>query len=186
MVGHGLSTSCASALAALSAQASLPDYSAFLGQAGKTATPPPKSGSPASLENLKLPSDTEIIKFTSSVSGSKNPGNSSRGRKKTISLDQQVNPMAGLFGQSAHPNIPAGLTIERKKPGKPDPNHRTSSPVVDKVEITKVPVSTNGVSHQVHKPKYVVHNRFRDWANFRSLYFLRNLPTYMSIKFDKH
>jgi len=61
--------------------------------------------------------------------------------------------MANLFGgfQSglSPPNIPAGLTIERKKPGKSDhDHHRTSSPVVDKVEITKVPVSSNGVSQQ--------------------------------------
>jgi hypothetical protein len=152
-----------SAYAALAAQASLPNYSALLGQGSadkmsssgsskSTATPPPTSGSPASLDNLKLPSDTEIIKYTTSVSGSRNPGNSSRGRKKTISLEQQGNQMASLFGNfqpgQSPPNIPAGLTIERKRPGKPDHDHRTSSPVVDKVEITKVPVSTssNGVS----------------------------------------
>jgi hypothetical protein len=60
--------------------------------------------------------------------------------------------MASLFGNyqagQSPPNIPAGLTIERKRPGKHDQDHRTASPVVDKVEITKVPVSTNGVTSQ--------------------------------------
>ena len=66
------------AYAALAAQAALPNYGALL-------------GSPASFDSLKLPSDTEIIKYTSSATGSRNPGNSNRGRKKTISLDQQAN-----------------------------------------------------------------------------------------------
>ena len=62
--------------------------------------------------------------------------------------------MAQLFssyqsGQTP-PNIPAGLTIERKRAGKND-DHRTASPVVDKVEITKVPVtSANGVTSSQH------------------------------------
>ena len=86
-------------------------------------------------------------------------GNSNRGRKKTISLDQQnQHQMAQLFssyqsGQTP-PNIPSGLTIERKRAGKND-DHRTASPVVDKVEITKVPVtSSNGVtsSHRDFSP----------------------------------
>ena len=90
------------AYAALAAQAALPNYGALLGQVSgnnkassdsskSTATPPPSSGSPASFDSLKLPSDTEIIKYTSSATGSRNPGNSNRGRKKTISLDQQAN-----------------------------------------------------------------------------------------------
>lgn len=145
-----------SAMAALAAQASisglLSQTSSSSPKSASTATPPPKSSSPASFENLKLPSDTEIIKYTSSVSGSRNPGNSNRGRKKTISLEHQENAMANIFGSfqtgQSPPNIPAGLTIERKKPGRGHDHHRTSSPVVDKVEITKVPISSNGVSHQ--------------------------------------
>ena len=75
-----------SAYAALAAQAAgsaMPNYGALLGQmsAGakffekSAATPPPTSGS---MDSLKLPSDTEIIKYTSSSTGSKNPGDLSR------------------------------------------------------------------------------------------------------------
>jgi len=43
---------------------------------------------PASiLSGVRLPPDTEIIKYTSSMAGPKIPGNTNRGRKKTISLD---------------------------------------------------------------------------------------------------
>ena len=70
-----------SAYAALAAQAAgsaMPNYGALLGQMSgakssdkSAATPPPTSGS---MDSLKLPSDTEIIKYTSSSTGSKNPG----------------------------------------------------------------------------------------------------------------
>lgn len=36
---------------------------------------------------VRLPPDTEIIKYTSSIVGPKIPGTTNRGRKKTISLD---------------------------------------------------------------------------------------------------
>lgn len=36
---------------------------------------------------MRLPPDTEIIKYTSSIVGPKVPGTTNRGRKKTISLD---------------------------------------------------------------------------------------------------
>lgn len=43
---------------------------------------------PASiLGGVRLPPDTEIIKYTSSIVGPKIPGTTNRGRKKTISLD---------------------------------------------------------------------------------------------------
>jgi hypothetical protein len=46
---------------------------------------------------VRLPPDTEIIKYTSSIVGPKIPGTTNRGRKKTISLDP--NPfLAGLHG----------------------------------------------------------------------------------------
>lgn len=48
---------------------------------------------------VRLPPDTEIIKYTSSIVGPKNPGTTNRGRKKTISLDP--NPLlATLQGLS--------------------------------------------------------------------------------------
>lgn len=39
------------------------------------------------LGGVRLPPDTEIIKYTSSIVGPKVPGTTNRGRKKTISLD---------------------------------------------------------------------------------------------------
>lgn len=39
------------------------------------------------LVGVRLPPDTEIIKYTSSMIGPKIPGTTNRGRKKTISLD---------------------------------------------------------------------------------------------------
>lgn len=54
---------------------------------------------PSSLLGVRLPPDTEIIKYTSSIVGPKNPGTTNRGRKKTISLDP--NPLlATLQGLS--------------------------------------------------------------------------------------
>ena len=96
------------AYAALAAQGVLPNYEMLTG------------GSKA---RLKLPNDTEIIKYTSSATGSKDPGNSTRGRKKTISLDPNLSnadyaSLAGNISSSSNdstpPSIPAGLTIERK------------------------------------------------------------------------
>ncbi|XP_063700071.1 bromodomain adjacent to zinc finger domain protein 2B [Culicoides brevitarsis] len=42
---------------------------------------------PSSFLGVRLPPDTEIIKYTSSIVGPKVPGTTNRGRKKTISLD---------------------------------------------------------------------------------------------------
>ena len=99
------------AYAALAAQGVLPNYEMLTG------------GSKA---RLKLPNDTEIIKYTSSATGSKEPGSSSRGRKKTISLDPNLSNadyanlaanVSSSSNDSSPPSIPAGLTIERKRPG---------------------------------------------------------------------
>lgn len=45
---------------------------------------------PSSLLGVRLPPDTEIIKYTSSMVGPKVPGTTNRGRKKTISLEQNA------------------------------------------------------------------------------------------------
>ncbi|CAB0030639.1 unnamed protein product [Trichogramma brassicae] len=47
------------------------------------------------LGGVRLPPDTEIIKYTSSIVGPKIPGTTNRGRKKTISLDS---PSVSLHG----------------------------------------------------------------------------------------
>ena len=141
------------AYAALAAQGVLPNYEMLTG------------GSKA---RLKLPNDTEIIKYTSSATGSKDPGNSTRGRKKTISLDPNLSnadyaSLAGNISSSSNestpPSIPAGLTIERKSrknaggtgggsgsgggAGSDDPQSRSYSPSIDRVEITKIPAAAN-------------------------------------------
>ncbi|XP_037903201.1 bromodomain adjacent to zinc finger domain protein 2B isoform X3 [Hermetia illucens] len=53
---------------------------------------------PSSLLGVRLPPDTEIIKYTSSIVGPKIPGTTNRGRKKTISLDP--NPLLAFPGLS--------------------------------------------------------------------------------------
>ena len=63
--------------------------------------------SPSLLESLKLPSDTEIIKYTSSSTGPKVPGTTNRGRKKTISLD----PSPQNHSTSTSASLPAGKKI---------------------------------------------------------------------------
>lgn len=55
---------------------------------------------------MRLPPDTEIIKYTSSIIGPKVPGTTNRGRKKTISLDPP--------SVSVHPtHSSTGMLIER-------------------------------------------------------------------------
>lgn len=69
------------------------------------------------LGGVRLPPDTEIIKYTSSIVGPKIPGTTNRGRKKTISLDPpSVSVMA------AHSST--GLLIERG--GRRFPRSRVS------------------------------------------------------------
>ncbi|XP_059099037.1 bromodomain adjacent to zinc finger domain protein 2B-like [Tigriopus californicus] len=112
------------------------------GSAGKQKSSgrssPSGSASPSMLDSLRLPSDTEIIKYTSSSAGPKVPGTTNRGRKKTISLDPSTSPPTSL---------PSGLTIERKKPGRKSTSNNAVH-AEDRVEITKIPVApgSNGSS----------------------------------------
>jgi len=107
-------------------------------------------------DGVKLPADTEIVKSLPSAYSNKPP------KKKAMAAYE-----SGLFsGNGNHnssrsspiPNIPAGLTIEKKKPGrKPmDPNYHvpSSGQMIDRVEITKIPVpSRNGSSTPVDMSK---------------------------------
>ncbi|XP_050306247.1 bromodomain adjacent to zinc finger domain protein 2B isoform X3 [Anthonomus grandis grandis] len=92
------------------------------------------------LGGVRLPPDTEIIKYTSSIVGPKVPGTTNRGRKKTISLDPpsvSVLPSGGLSG---------GLYIERtsKRPKLSDHDITPpGTPSSDRVEVIKLP-ATNG------------------------------------------
>ena len=151
------------AYAALLAQGQMANYEVLAKQAAAAAAKPSKksassarsspSGCESPLESLRLPSDTEIIKYTSSSTGPKVPGTTNRGRKKTISLDPSTsgagNGSSGPSSRGSTPTIPQGLTIERKRPGRRsiDSDGGGSSGrllnLVDKVEITKVPVGAN-------------------------------------------
>lgn len=63
------------------------------------------------LGGVRLPPDTEIIKYTSSIGGPKIPGTTNRGRKKTISLDPpSVSVMPALSS--------TGMPIEFGQPFK--------------------------------------------------------------------
>ena len=91
--------------------------------------------------------------------------------------------MAQLFGsyQSGQtpPNIPAGLTIERKRAGGKNVDHRTASPIVDKVEITKVPVtSANGVTSSQHHH----HRDFSPFGQKNSASSNADAPLNLSLK----
>ena len=81
-------------------------------------------------QHLKLPSDTEIVK---SVGSQGARARAQEADSSSVSI----------------PNIPPGLTIERKKPGrKPlEANYHlpSSGQVIDRVEITKIPLA-NGSS----------------------------------------
>ncbi|KAK5647311.1 hypothetical protein RI129_002203 [Pyrocoelia pectoralis] len=106
------------------------------------------SGLPASilsdpstiLGGVRLPPDTEIIKYTSSIVGPKIPGTTNRGRKKTISLDPP--------SVSVHPTLSSGsLHVERSaKRSKLSESHDSPSPLNasnDRVEVIKL-TPTNG------------------------------------------
>ena len=106
------------------------------------ASPPPAAkGEPSGLpDGLKLPVDTEIVK--TQPAGPKSRKRSADG--SPFGGNNGAPPSPGM------PNIPAGLTIEKKKPGrKPmDPNYHVPSTgeLIDRVEITKIPSGLNGNS----------------------------------------
>ena len=144
-----------------SASPQMPNYEQLLAAAAASAGTPAAQSSPSTADSLRLPSDTEIIKYTSSSTGPKVPGTTNRGRKKTISLDPSPAVAAVLAATAAaaggsgassstsvHPAIPPGLTIERKKTtsggsGGSSGGRKSSlsGDVVDRVEITKIPAS---------------------------------------------
>lgn len=71
------------------------------------------------LGGVRLPPDTEIIKYTSSIVGPKVPGTTNRGRKKTISLDTpsvsvHPPPIPALSGHQTN-TTSASLMMEPRK-----------------------------------------------------------------------
>ena len=145
-----------------SANPQMPNYEQLLAAAAAASGKPAAQSSPSTADSLRLPSDTEIIKYTSSSTGPKVPGTTNRGRKKTISLDPSPAVAAVLAAAasggasssaSVHPAIPPGLTIERKKTasggsggssgGGGGRKSSLSGDMVDRVEITKIPASVS-------------------------------------------
>ena len=148
-----------------SANPQMPNYEQLLAAAAAASGKPAAQSSPSTADSLRLPSDTEIIKYTSSSTGPKVPGTTNRGRKKTISLDPSPAVAAVLAATAAasaggsasstlvHPAIPPGLTIERKKTasggsggssgGGGGRKSSLSGDMVDRVEITKIPASVS-------------------------------------------
>lgn len=70
------------------------------------------------LGGVRLPPDTEIIKYTSSIVGPKVPGTTNRGRKKTISLDPPSVSMTPSQAQLAA-NTSVSPSQVRKQQHKP-------------------------------------------------------------------
>ncbi|XP_015837092.1 bromodomain adjacent to zinc finger domain protein 2B isoform X4 [Tribolium castaneum] len=102
------------------------------------------------LGGVRLPPDTEIIKYTSSIVGPKIPGTTNRGRKKTISLDPP--------SVSVHPSHSStGMLIERsnKRPKLTDQQDVSSPPssANDRVEVIKLP-ATNGSPSGISVPSF--------------------------------
>ena len=94
-------------------------------------------------QHLKLPSDTEIVKSV----GTQGSQGGQAGRAKGAESDNS---------SVSIPNIPPGLTIERKKPGrKPlEANYHlpSSGQVIDRVEITKIPLANGSSSGSSSAP----------------------------------
>ncbi|XP_035743959.1 bromodomain adjacent to zinc finger domain protein 2B-like isoform X8 [Vespa mandarinia] len=101
------------------------------------------------LGGVRLPPDTEIIKYTSSIVGPKVPGTTNRGRKKTISLDTpsvSVHPPA-IPTLSAHQTntTSSSLMMEPRKYSRTGTESNEYRESVDRVEVIKLPAhSTNG------------------------------------------
>ncbi|XP_015607370.1 bromodomain adjacent to zinc finger domain protein 2B isoform X13 [Cephus cinctus] len=109
-----------------------------------------KEGSDPSsiLGGVRLPPDTEIIKYTSSIVGPKIPGTTNRGRKKTISLDTpsvSVHPPS-IPALTAHQtNTTTSLMMEPRKYNRSGNDANEYRDSVDRVEVIKLPAhSTNG------------------------------------------
>ncbi|XP_043266321.1 bromodomain adjacent to zinc finger domain protein 2B isoform X3 [Colletes gigas] len=101
------------------------------------------------LGGVRLPPDTEIIKYTSSIVGPKVPGTTNRGRKKTISLDTpsvSVHPPP-VPALSAHQTntTTTSLMMEPRKYNRTGTESNDYREPVDRVEVIKLPAhSTNG------------------------------------------
>ncbi|KMR04613.1 bromodomain adjacent to zinc finger domain protein 2b-like protein, partial [Lasius niger] len=109
------------------------------------------SSDPSSiLGGVRLPPDTEIIKYTSSIVGPKVPGTTNRGRKKTISLDTpsvsvHPPPVPALSAHQTNTTSSSALMMEPRKYNRTGTDSNEYRDSVDRVEVIKLPAhSTNG------------------------------------------
>ncbi|KAK9884034.1 hypothetical protein WA026_004967 [Henosepilachna vigintioctopunctata] len=101
------------------------------------------NGDPSSiLGGVRLPPDTEIIKYTSSIVGPKIPGTTNRGRKKTISLDPPL--------VSVHPSPSLERSNKRLKLNDLQESVLQTN-LNDRIELIKLP-STNGSPSGISGP----------------------------------
>lgn len=94
---------------------------------------------------VRLPPDTEIIKYTSSIVGPKIPGTTNRGRKKTISLDP--NPLlATLQGLSAGIGVSPAKRARLEAEYVASLQNAAALQQSDRVEVIKLPptITSNG------------------------------------------
>ncbi|XP_072752479.1 uncharacterized protein [Anoplolepis gracilipes] len=102
------------------------------------------------LGGVRLPPDTEIIKYTSSIVGPKVPGTTNRGRKKTISLDTpsvsvHPPPVPSLSAHQTNTTSSSSLMMEPRKYNRTGTDSNDYRDSVDRVEVIKLPAhSTNG------------------------------------------
>ncbi|XP_014245152.1 bromodomain adjacent to zinc finger domain protein 2B-like isoform X4 [Cimex lectularius] len=111
-----------------------------------TGSLPPTTASGDGLLGVRLPPDTEIIKYTSSMIGPKVPGTTNRGRKKTISLDV---PNMGHHSQKSKNSKPfVGLDLSGKSKESAsleDSFYRYGMEMSERAELIKLG-QTNGRS----------------------------------------
>ncbi|XP_045483228.1 bromodomain adjacent to zinc finger domain protein 2B isoform X2 [Harmonia axyridis] len=100
------------------------------------------------LGGVRLPPDTEIIKYTSSIVGPKVPGTTNRGRKKTISLDPPL--------VSVHPSSSLERSNKRLKLNESLDDHQQLNSH-DRIEMIKLP-PTNGSPSGISGSPYSSNN----------------------------
>jgi len=101
------------------------------------------------LGGVRLPPDTEIIKYTSSIIGPKVPGTTNRGRKKTISLDPPSVSVTPTHSNSASApaNAPPPERSRKNKPPVETPSAHSQAPLaLDPPDRDSELMKLNGVS----------------------------------------
>ncbi|XP_054280397.1 bromodomain adjacent to zinc finger domain protein 2B isoform X2 [Macrosteles quadrilineatus] len=159
-LAHGPSSSSASGMPSMHKEDSLgkqttgKSHSRSLSSASASVLPSllnlptSREGSDGSgvLGGVRLPPDTEIIKYTSSIVGPKVPGTTNRGRKKTISLDPPSVSVTPTHSNSAStPALPAERPKKNKHPVESAPSSQAPL-ALDQIDRESDIMKLNGVS----------------------------------------